>query len=227
MCLKPNSVAPRVCSLSSLRNRQPQQSETRSVQSSSGYRNDYDQYSQYHQQQMYPGYYSSWGFDQTGYTYNNQLYDYSQYPASQVSCVSLYTRCFLFLHCSSDTVFLFRRVRLFLMMDLRVRTGPELLIFLMLPTPQFWNAWMVMEMNPGDAEQVNSEVLSCCRAHGGGERGGSQPEVHGAQWGTVWCSDGESLADCRVCCRTGLFDLQPARTHLLLKCHRLLQMFSS
>ncbi|TNM93098.1 tRNA selenocysteine 1-associated protein 1 isoform X2 [Takifugu rubripes] len=68
-----------------LRNRQPQQSETRAAQPSSGYRGDYDQYSQYHQQQMYPGYYSSWGYDQTGYAYNNQLYDYSQYPAAQES----------------------------------------------------------------------------------------------------------------------------------------------
>lgn len=76
---------PPVPSLSSLRNRQPQQSETRAAQPSSGYRSDYDQYSQYHQQQMYPGYYSSWGYDQTGYAYNGQLYDYSQYPAAQVS----------------------------------------------------------------------------------------------------------------------------------------------
>lgn len=74
---------------SSLRNRQPQQSETRAAQPSSGYRGDYDQYSQYHQQQMYPGYYSSWGYDQTGYAYNNQLYDYSQYPAAQVSRAGL------------------------------------------------------------------------------------------------------------------------------------------
>lgn len=66
------------------------------MQSSSGYRNDYDQYSQYHQQQMYPGYYSSWGFDQTGYTYNSQLYDYSQYPASQVSYRSAHQLLFLF-----------------------------------------------------------------------------------------------------------------------------------
>lgn len=34
---------------------------------------------------MYPGYYSSWGYDQSGYPYSCQLYDYSQYPASQVS----------------------------------------------------------------------------------------------------------------------------------------------
>lgn len=78
-------AAPPAPSLSSLRNRQPQQSETRAAQPSSGYRSDYDQYSQYHQQQMYPGYYSSWGYDQTGYAYNGQLYDYSQYPAAQVS----------------------------------------------------------------------------------------------------------------------------------------------
>lgn len=168
MCLKPNIVAPRVSSLSSLRNRQPQQSETRSVQSSSGYRNDYDQYSQYHQQQMYPGYYSSWGFDQTGYTYNNQLYDYSQYPASQVSCVCLYTSYFLFLHCSSDTVFLFRRARLFLMMDLKVCTGSELLIFLSQTFPLAANAanTTVLECMDGDGNKS-----WWCRA--------------GKQWGVV------------------------------------------
>uniref|UniRef100_A0A3B3YRX1 tRNA selenocysteine 1-associated protein 1 n=1 Tax=Poecilia mexicana TaxID=48701 RepID=A0A3B3YRX1_9TELE len=54
----------------------------------------YDQYDQY-QQQAYPGYYSSWGYDQTagmyGYTYPQ--YDYSQYVAVQfvtlvfVACV--------------------------------------------------------------------------------------------------------------------------------------------
>lgn len=68
---------------SSLRNRPPQQSDSRPAQSSSGYRGDYEQYSQY-QQQMYPGYYSSWGFEQAGYPYGCQLYDYSQYPAAQV-----------------------------------------------------------------------------------------------------------------------------------------------
>uniref|UniRef100_A0A3P9Q556 tRNA selenocysteine 1-associated protein 1 n=1 Tax=Poecilia reticulata TaxID=8081 RepID=A0A3P9Q556_POERE len=55
----------------------------------SGYRYGYDQYDQY-QQQAYPGYYSSWGYDQTagmyGYTYPQ--YDYSQYAQVQVS--SLY-----------------------------------------------------------------------------------------------------------------------------------------
>ncbi|XP_078124121.1 tRNA selenocysteine 1-associated protein 1-like isoform X3 [Sander vitreus] len=73
-----------------LRNRQQQQqqpSEHKSWQSNSGYRPSYDQYSQY-QQQAYPGYYPSWGYDQTGggYGYNYQpQYDYTQYPAAQES----------------------------------------------------------------------------------------------------------------------------------------------
>lgn len=33
---------------------------------------------------MYPGYYSSWGYDQAGYPYGCQMYDYSQYSAPQV-----------------------------------------------------------------------------------------------------------------------------------------------
>ncbi|XP_053190967.1 tRNA selenocysteine 1-associated protein 1-like isoform X3 [Scomber japonicus] len=66
-----------------LRNRQQQQSEQKSWQSNSGYRANYDQYSQY-QQQGYPGYYPSWGYDQTGgYGYNYQQYDYTQYPPPQ------------------------------------------------------------------------------------------------------------------------------------------------
>uniref|UniRef100_A0A3Q3WF95 tRNA selenocysteine 1-associated protein 1 n=1 Tax=Mola mola TaxID=94237 RepID=A0A3Q3WF95_MOLML len=57
----------------------------KSLQSSSTYRTDYDQYNQYQQQQAYPGYYSSWGYDQTGgYAYNYQQYDYTQYPPLQV-----------------------------------------------------------------------------------------------------------------------------------------------
>ncbi|XP_037650653.1 tRNA selenocysteine 1-associated protein 1-like isoform X1 [Sebastes umbrosus] len=72
-----------------LRNRQQQQqqpSEHRSWQSNSGYRQNYDQYNQY-QQQAYPGYYPSWGYDQTGggYGYNYQQYDYTQYPPPQES----------------------------------------------------------------------------------------------------------------------------------------------
>lgn len=66
-----------------LRNRQQQQqqqSEHKSWQSSSGYRNNYDQYNPY-QQQAYPGYYPSWGYDQTGYDY--QQYDYTQQPPPQ------------------------------------------------------------------------------------------------------------------------------------------------
>ncbi|XP_027132442.1 tRNA selenocysteine 1-associated protein 1 isoform X5 [Larimichthys crocea] len=74
-------------SLAANKNRQQQQqqpqqpSEHRSWQSSSGYRNNYDQYNHY-QQQAYPGYYPSWGYDQTGggYGYNYQQYDYTQYP---------------------------------------------------------------------------------------------------------------------------------------------------
>lgn len=68
----------------SLRNRQ--QHSDRSWQSSSGHRHSYDQYNQY-QQQAYPGYYSSWGYDQTGggYGYNYQQYDYTQYPPPQVN----------------------------------------------------------------------------------------------------------------------------------------------
>lgn len=72
----------------SLRNKQQQQQSDgkQSWQTSSGYRYGYDQYDQY-QQQAYPGYYSSWGYDQTagmyGYTYPQ--YDYSQYAAAQVS----------------------------------------------------------------------------------------------------------------------------------------------
>lgn len=116
--------------LSSLRNRPPQQSDARPAQSSSGYRSDYDQYSQYHQQQMYPGYYSSWGYDQSGYPYNCQLYDYSQYPASQVRRVSVSaTRLgFSVMLLFSQWIFLFRRVKTFLMMDLKVCTESGLLI---------------------------------------------------------------------------------------------------
>ncbi|XP_008279372.1 tRNA selenocysteine 1-associated protein 1 isoform X2 [Stegastes partitus] len=70
-----------------LRNKQQQQQQSgdRSWQSSA-YRNSYDQYSQY-QQQAYPGYYSSWGYDQTGgvYGYNYPQYDYTQYPPPQES----------------------------------------------------------------------------------------------------------------------------------------------
>ncbi|XP_034061043.1 tRNA selenocysteine 1-associated protein 1-like isoform X1 [Gymnodraco acuticeps] len=68
-----------------LRNRQQQQqSEPRSGYSTA-YRNGYDQYSQY-QQQAYPGYYPSWGYDPNaaaGYGYNYQQYDYSQYTPTQ------------------------------------------------------------------------------------------------------------------------------------------------
>uniref|UniRef100_A0A3Q3K6U7 tRNA selenocysteine 1-associated protein 1 n=1 Tax=Monopterus albus TaxID=43700 RepID=A0A3Q3K6U7_MONAL len=53
--------------------------------------NNYDQYDQYnqYQQQAYPGYYSSWGYDQSGggYGYNYQQYDYTQYPPPQVSAL--------------------------------------------------------------------------------------------------------------------------------------------
>lgn len=69
-----------------LRNRpqHQQQSESKSWQASTGYRGSYDQYSQY--QQQYPGYYSSWGYDQTGgYGYNYPQYDYTQYPPPQES----------------------------------------------------------------------------------------------------------------------------------------------
>ncbi|KAL6099300.1 tRNA selenocysteine 1-associated protein 1-like isoform X2 [Pungitius pungitius] len=70
-------------SLAANKNR-PQPSEHRSWQSSSGYKPSYDQYNQY-QQQAYPGYYPSWGYDQTGagYGYNYQQYDYTQYPPPQ------------------------------------------------------------------------------------------------------------------------------------------------
>lgn len=37
---------------------------------------------------MYPGYYSSWGYDQAGYPYSCQMYDYSQYAAAQVRWVA-------------------------------------------------------------------------------------------------------------------------------------------
>lgn len=83
LSVKFSSVSP---SLWSLRNKQQQQpSEHKSWQSSSGYRH-YDQYNQY-QQQAYPGFYSSWGYDQTGggYGYNYQQYDYTQCPPPQVS----------------------------------------------------------------------------------------------------------------------------------------------
>ncbi|XP_028252491.1 tRNA selenocysteine 1-associated protein 1-like isoform X2 [Parambassis ranga] len=69
-----------------LRNKQQpqQQSDPKSWQSSSSYRQSYDPYSQY--QQQYPGYYSSWGYDQTGmYGYNYPQYDYTQYSLPQES----------------------------------------------------------------------------------------------------------------------------------------------
>ncbi|XP_045914333.1 tRNA selenocysteine 1-associated protein 1-like isoform X5 [Micropterus dolomieu] len=74
-------------SLAANKNRQQQQSEHRSSwQSSTGYKHNHDQYNQY-QQHAYPGYYSSWGYDQTGgeYGYNYQQYDYTQYPPPQES----------------------------------------------------------------------------------------------------------------------------------------------
>uniref|UniRef100_A0A3Q0R046 tRNA selenocysteine 1-associated protein 1 n=1 Tax=Amphilophus citrinellus TaxID=61819 RepID=A0A3Q0R046_AMPCI len=60
------------------------QDKHKAWQSTSGYRHNYDQYTQYHQQ-AYPGFYSSWGYDQTGgmYGYNYPQYDYSQYSATQ------------------------------------------------------------------------------------------------------------------------------------------------
>lgn len=66
-----------------LRNRPPQP-ESKSWTPTSTYSQGYDQYSQY-QQQAYPGYYPSWGYDQTGagYGYNYQPYDYTQYPPPQ------------------------------------------------------------------------------------------------------------------------------------------------
>ncbi|KAM7383697.1 hypothetical protein PAMA_011179 [Pampus argenteus] len=76
--------------VNNLRNKQQQQqqqqSEPRTWQSSSGYKPSYDQYNHY-QQQAYPGYYPSWGYDQTtaGYGYNYQQYDYTQYPPPQES----------------------------------------------------------------------------------------------------------------------------------------------
>lgn len=83
-------------SLVSLRNRPPQQQQSdRSWQSNSGYTHSYDQYNQYnqYQQQAYPGYYSPWGYDQTGAGYGYQQYDYTQYPPPQVSalCINTYT----------------------------------------------------------------------------------------------------------------------------------------
>ncbi|XP_061521232.1 tRNA selenocysteine 1-associated protein 1-like isoform X2 [Phyllopteryx taeniolatus] len=65
-----------------LRNR-PLQPETKTWPSSTSYTPTYDHYSQY-QQQAYPNYYSSWGYDQTaaGYGYNYPQYDYSQYAQS-------------------------------------------------------------------------------------------------------------------------------------------------
>lgn len=67
-----------------LRNRQQQQqqADSRSWNSSTGYRPAYDQYSQY-QQQAYPGYYPSWGYDQTAYGYGYPQYDYTQYAVPQ------------------------------------------------------------------------------------------------------------------------------------------------
>lgn len=101
------------------------------MQTSSGYRSDYDQYSQYHQQQMYPGYYSSWGFDQAGYPYSCQLYDYSQYPASQVgqpaSQQAPAWRC----SAHPPSLCLSRRARPFLTTALKVCTGSGLLAQLM------------------------------------------------------------------------------------------------
>ncbi|XP_076013353.1 tRNA selenocysteine 1-associated protein 1-like isoform X2 [Genypterus blacodes] len=76
-------------SLAANKNRQ-QQTEHKSWQPSSGaYKQNYDQYNQY-QQQAYSGYYSPWGYDQSGaaYGYNYQQYDYSQYPPAQESEVA-------------------------------------------------------------------------------------------------------------------------------------------
>ncbi|XP_034017377.1 tRNA selenocysteine 1-associated protein 1-like isoform X2 [Thalassophryne amazonica] len=70
-----------------LRNRPQQQTEQKTWQSSpSGYKQNYDQYSQY-QQQAYSGYYSPWGYDQTAadYGYSYPQYDYTQYPPPQES----------------------------------------------------------------------------------------------------------------------------------------------
>ncbi|KAM9306261.1 tRNA selenocysteine 1-associated protein 1-like [Pholidichthys leucotaenia] len=60
-----------------LKNKPPEQ---KSWQSNSTYRQSYSQY----QQQAYPGYYSSWGYDQTAmYGYSYPQYDYSQYVQTQ------------------------------------------------------------------------------------------------------------------------------------------------
>ncbi|XP_038159961.1 tRNA selenocysteine 1-associated protein 1-like isoform X1 [Cyprinodon tularosa] len=71
-----------------LRNKpQQQQSDSKqSWQSSTGYKYGYDQYDQY-QNQAYPGYYSSWGYDQTAamYGYSYPQYDYTQYAQLQES----------------------------------------------------------------------------------------------------------------------------------------------
>ena len=58
---------------------------------------------------------------------------------------------------------------------------------------------------------------SCFRSQSGGGCGWGQQEVHGAQWGTIRCSDRLSLAASRVLHGTGLCDIDPTRAHLLLK----------
>lgn len=166
-------VASNLPSFSSLRNRPPQPSDTRAAQSSSGYRSDYDQYSQY--QQMYPGYYPSWGYDQSGYAYG-QMYDYSQYPASQVGPAGLGSA--LHVHTRSHSLFLGRRVRPFLMMDSKVGTGSA--SDSSYDISKSWTLDWWMSGCDGDVEQMITELL-CCRAHGGAGRGGDQPEVHGAE----------------------------------------------
>lgn len=56
----------------------------------------------------------------------------------------------------------------------------------------------------------------CCRSQSGARCGWGQQEIHGAQWGTVWCSDWVSLAASRVLYRTGLYHIQSTRANLLL-----------
>lgn len=118
------------CFLGSLRNRPPQhqQQSDKTWQSSSNYSTSYDQYSQYnqygqYQQQPYSGYYNPWGYDQSASGYYQQ-YDYTQYPATQVSCLydtlvdlSMFTDVI-----SSKTFFFsFRKQKLLRrMMDLKV-----------------------------------------------------------------------------------------------------------
>lgn len=79
---------------------------------------------------------------------------------------------------------------------------------------QCFNPWATGAAS--DLFIISNHLSLCCRSRPGAGCGGSQQEVHGAQWGTVWRSNWLSLAASGVHCRTGN-GFKPTRTNSLLK----------